>query len=63
RGAGRVVPRTELLAKVWDIAFDPSSNVVEVHVKNLREKLGAHASLIETVRGVGYRMVMGGAPA
>lgn len=56
REAGRVVPRTELLAKVWETAFDPSSNVVEVHVKNLRDKLGPHAALIETVRGVGYRM-------
>jgi two-component system, OmpR family, response regulator len=56
REAGRVVPRTELLAKVWETAFDPSSNVVEVHVKNLRDKLGSHAAMIETVRGVGYRM-------
>jgi len=57
REAGRVVPRTELLSKVWETAFDPSSNVVEVHVKNLRDKLGARAAMIETVRGVGYRMV------
>lgn len=56
REAGRVVPRTELLVKVWETAFDPSSNVVEVHVKNLRDKLGAHAAMIETVRGVGYRV-------
>ncbi len=52
----RVVPRTELLSKLWDMHFDPGSNVLEVHVKNLREKLGEHAGLIETVRGVGYRM-------
>jgi DNA-binding response OmpR family regulator len=56
REAGRVVPRTELLAKVWETSFDPGSNVVEVHVKNIREKLGPHAGLIETVRGVGYRL-------
>jgi two-component system, OmpR family, response regulator len=56
REAGRVVPRSELLAKVWDTSFDPSSNVVEVHVKNLRDKLGAHATMIETVRGVGYSL-------
>lgn len=56
REAGRVVPRTELLAKVWETAFDPGSNVVEVHMKNLREKLGPEAGLIETVRGVGYRL-------
>ena len=58
REAGRVVPRTELLSKVWETAFDPSSNVVEVHVKNLRDKLGTRAAMIETVRGVGYRMVV-----
>jgi len=53
--SGQVVPRTELLAKVWHAGFDPGSNLVEVHVKNLRAKLGAEASSIETVRGVGYR--------
>ncbi len=56
REAGRVVPRMEILAKVWEMTFDPGSNVIEVHVKNLREKLGEHAHLIETVRGVGYRI-------
>lgn len=55
REAGRVVPRTELLQKVWELSFDPGSNVVEVHIKNLRTKLGEHAARIETVRGVGYR--------
>ncbi len=53
--AGKPVPRTELLAKVWDTSFDPGSNTVEVHVKNLRAKLGPHASELETVRGIGYR--------
>ena len=57
REAGRVVPRMEILAKVWEMSFDPGSNVIEVHVKNLREKLGDHAHLIETVRGVGYRLI------
>lgn len=52
----RVVPRTELMSKLWDMRFDPGSNVLEVHVKNLRDKLAEHASLIKTVRGVGYRM-------
>lgn len=59
REAGRSVPRMELLSKVWQTSFDPASNVVEVHVRNLREKLGEHSSLIETVRGVGYRLVAG----
>ena len=54
--SGRTVPRTELLRKVWEIEFDPGSNVVDAHVKKVREKLGEFATLIETVRGVGYRI-------
>jgi two-component system OmpR family response regulator len=59
QAAGRVVSRAELLAKVWETSFDPGSNIVEVHVRRLREKLGDDASLIETVRGAGYRLVVG----
>lgn len=55
REAGRIVPRSELLSKIWEANFDPSSNVIDVHVRNLREKLGARATMLETVRGVGYR--------
>ncbi len=56
-----VVRRTELLEKVWDLSFDPMSNVVDVHVANLRRKLraGGRAPLIQTVRGVGYAMSEG----
>jgi DNA-binding response OmpR family regulator len=54
--AGQVVTRTELLAQVWSTQFDPESNVVEVHVSRLRDKLGEHAWMIETVRGRGYRL-------
>jgi two-component system, OmpR family, response regulator len=54
--SGRTVARTELLAKCWENTSDPGSNVVDVHVRNLREKLGRWSALIETVRGVGYRM-------
>jgi two-component system, OmpR family, response regulator len=54
--AGRVVSRTELLTNVWKVAFDPGSNVIEAQIKNLRDKLGVRADLIETVRGVGYRL-------
>lgn len=54
--AGRAVRRSELLEQVFDLRIEPGSNVVEVHVSRLREKLGEHASLIETVRGVGYRL-------
>lgn len=51
-----VVRRTELLEKVWDLQFDPMSNVVDVHVANLRRKLRVkdRPELIHTIRGVGY---------
>ena len=53
-----VVRRTTLLEKVWDMHFDPGSNVVDVHVGNLRRKLTAAAGeqLIQTVRGVGFTL-------
>jgi DNA-binding response OmpR family regulator len=44
------------LSQVWSIKFDPESNVVEVHVSRLREKLGRWQWMIETVRGRGYRL-------
>jgi DNA-binding response OmpR family regulator len=58
----RVVRRTELLEKVWDMTFDPMSNVVDVHVGHVRRKLrGAGADpLLRTVRGVGYILRAGG---
>lgn len=50
-----VVRRTTLLEKIWDMHFDPESNVVDVHVGNLRRKLStAGGPPIETVRGVGF---------
>ena len=56
----QVVRRTELLEKVWDLHFDPMSNVVDVHVGNLRKKLRAHGdTLIHTIRGVGYILQSG----
>ncbi|MFO7894093.1 MAG: response regulator transcription factor [Longimicrobiales bacterium] len=55
-----VVRRTELLEKVWDLHFDPMSNVVDVHVGNLRKKLRAAGEpLLHTVRGVGYILEQG----
>lgn len=52
--AEQVVRRTELLEKVWDMQFDPMTNVVDVHIGHLRRKLGA--PLIHTIRGVGYML-------
>jgi two-component system, OmpR family, response regulator len=54
--AERVVTKSELLTQVWSINFDPESNVVEVHVSRLRDKLGTLEWMIETVRGRGYRL-------
>lgn len=48
------VPKSELLASVWGIEFDPGSNIVDVCIRRLRAKLGF--ALIETVRGEGYRL-------
>ncbi len=55
---GKTLTRTELLEKVWDITFDPGSNVVDVHVARLRRKLrSAQATpAIVTVRGVGFAL-------
>ena len=55
---GEVIRRTDLLEKVWDLHFDPESNVVDVHVGNLRRKLreAAGRDMIEPVRGVGFRL-------
>ena len=57
----RVVRRTELLEKVWDLSFDPMSNVVDVHVGHLRQKLGGGDvdHVLKTVRGVGYLLQIG----
>ena len=53
RHVGQVMSRQQLLDRVWGYDFDPGSNVVDVHVRNLRRKLGR--TRIETVRGLGYR--------
>jgi len=60
-----VVRRTELLEKVWDMHFDPESNVVDVHVGNLRRKLreAGYEGVIKTVRGVGFRLNGSASPA
>ena len=54
----RVISRTELLEKVWDIHFDPGSNVVDTHVARLRAKMerGGVEAQVATVRGTGFRL-------
>lgn len=56
RNVGRVVTRTMLLQNVWDLHFDPRTNIVETHISRLRSKVdrGHGAELIHTLRGAGY---------
>lgn len=55
---GEILSRDQLLQKVWDIPFDPETNVVEVHIGRVRKKVDRHGRpMIETVRGEGYRAV------
>jgi two-component system OmpR family response regulator len=56
RNAGKVVSKTMIMEHVWDYNFDPQTNVVEVRISRLRDKIdkGFPTKLIHTVRGVGY---------
>jgi DNA-binding response OmpR family regulator len=56
RSAGRICSRMAILEKVWDYDFDPGSNLVDVNIKRLREKIdaGFEPKLLHTVRGLGY---------
>jgi two-component system OmpR family response regulator len=56
RRAGQVVTRTMLLEGVWDLHFDPQSNLIDVHISRLRQAIdrGTDKALIHTVRGTGY---------
>jgi two-component system, OmpR family, response regulator len=58
RHAGQVVTRTMLLESVWDYHFDPQTNVIDVHISRLRQKLdkGFAHPMLHTVRGAGYRL-------
>ena len=58
RHAGQVVTRTMLLENVWDYHFDPQTNIIDVHISRLRQKVdrGFDGSLIQTVRGAGYTL-------
>lgn len=56
KNAGQVVTRTMLLENVWDLHFDPQTNVIDVHMSRLRAKIdrGQEKPLLHTVRGAGY---------
>lgn len=53
---GAVADRDEILTSIWGYAFDGESRTVDVHIRNLRQKLGAAGELIETVKGIGYKL-------
>ena len=53
---GLVMSRNQILCHVWGYDFDGETRTVDVHVRTLRQKLGEAGNLIETVRGVGYRI-------
>lgn len=53
---GIVLTRAQLLDRIWGYSFEGESRTVDVHIRTLRQKLGACGSLIETVRGYGYRI-------
>ncbi|MGN0980151.1 MAG: winged helix-turn-helix domain-containing protein [Candidatus Avoscillospira sp.] len=56
RNAGVVLTRDALLNQIWGYSFDGESRTVDVHIRNLRKKLGDAGACIETVKGVGYKI-------
>jgi DNA-binding response OmpR family regulator len=54
RYPGQVLSRDQLLNQVWGYDYEPGSNIVDVHIRNLRQKIGSH--WIQTIRGIGYRL-------
>ena len=56
RNKGTVLSRDMIMEKVWGFDFEGESRTVDMHIKTLRQKLGEGSALIETVRGVGYRI-------
>ena len=52
---GIVLSRDRLLSKIWGYDFDGETRTVDVHIRTLRQKLGIGGSIIETIRGVGYK--------
>lgn len=56
KNKGRAFTRDELLNRIWGYEFSGESRTVDVHIRTLRSKLGEYGELIETIRGVGYRI-------
>ena len=58
RHAGQVVTRTMLLENVWEYHFDPQTNVIDVHISRLRQKIDKpfDSAVLQTVRGAGYKL-------
>lgn len=56
RHPGRACSREQLLSAIWDELYTGNTRTVDVHIKTLRQKLGAAGQYIDTVRGVGYRL-------
>ena len=56
KNQGLVFTRDQILSEVWGYEFNGESRTVDVHIRTLRQKLGSCNTLIETVRGIGYKM-------
>ncbi|MEG0854533.1 MAG: winged helix-turn-helix domain-containing protein, partial [Angelakisella sp.] len=56
RNSGLVLTREKLMEAVWGFDFEGESRTVDMHIKSLRQKLGDAGELIQTVRGVGYKI-------
>ena len=55
-GKGSVFTRDQILTRIWGYEFDGESRTVDVHIRTLRQKLGEYGDIIETVRGIGYKI-------
>ena len=56
KNQGNVMTRDQILQEIWGYEFDGENRTVDVHIRTLRSKLGAAGDLVETVRGIGYRI-------
>lgn len=56
RHPNQVISREQILMSVWDHSFDSLSNVVDVHIKNIRKKLNIYGKHLQSIRGIGYKL-------